>query len=198
MNVKSYIQTESDLSDCSPYRNNAKCALSAHFKKVKILFEDFIEVEVTIFRSEEKNLTCDWFHREALIKINNELRNHPSEMRRVTQLNFEAVPSNIMLDYWLSLPKKSIFLLQDGQTLIAREPQSKHFTSIDDDEDKAISLDDFDILSKIGRGGFSVVYLGINFLCLSVVESCSFYSQEEINRRIFCNEADQERSNSKP
>lgn len=166
MNPRSFINSDSDISEAShPVKTVAKYALSAHFKHLTVIFENALEIEINIFRSEEKNLTIEWLHREIVQKINNELESEPGTYKRVTQIILEASPPNILLDYYLSLPKKSVFPIHDGQVLFARRPQPKQSNTMDDDE-KTPSLDDFEVLSKLGWGKSSTVYLGIDFLSL--------------------------------
>lgn len=130
-------------------------------KTINILFERRIHAQISIPLREEGTLTCAWLHEEVAKQINFELQNKSQNTLEgrssVTELILEASPRNVWLDYWLSLSEKPVHILTDGQTLIAREKMKPAPTMR---QKKEICVKDFDILSKIGWGGFSAVYLG--------------------------------------
>lgn len=140
-------------------------ALSSHFKKIKVIFDGVLEIELSFFRSQEQNLTCEWLHKEIVNKINAKLSSPSDKTTKITAVYLETSPSNIQLDYWLTLPKKSISVLQDGQVLIARKVEENRKFAVDCEEGM-MEITDFKILADIGWGGVSSVYLG-NLLNIS-------------------------------
>ena len=121
-------------------------------RNINVIFEQSVQLQISIPCKEEHKITCVWLRQEISKRINQELQMRPGMKPLSTELILETMPRNILLDYWLSLPQKTVFLLEEGQTLFARRAQPAKQSGLSRTN---VSLKDFEILSKIGWGGFS-------------------------------------------
>lgn len=141
---------------CQPktlYRN----PVTPEFKNINVIFEQSIQISITIPIKEEHKLTCAWLRQEIADRVNEDLQMRPGKKPLCSELTLQAMPQNLLLDYWLSLPNKTVSVLEDDQTLYAKPVQASKQSPV---KSTNVSLQNFDILSKIGWGGFSTVYLG--------------------------------------
>ena len=98
--------------------NCSDSPLSVKYRETKaftIVADNGSKINILIKLSEQENLTCEWLVGEAMKKLaeHNLLKLDPN--RPIVAL--QTLDKHIALDYWLSIPGRSISKLKDGLVL---------------------------------------------------------------------------------
>lgn len=174
-------------------QNLKKIGVATDTKWVIVEYNNQLRIEVSFSRKNQHQLTCAWLFSQVLKQLSEEaLAKH----LLVDFSNFIALKTrsnHVLLDYWLTLPDKPIAPLRDGTVLVPyfRESQSKLLDLMEKDS-SLVTLHDFDIVARIGRGGYSRVYLGnksfsgfllIWYLLVRRKQTGRFYAMKVISKK---------------
>ena len=173
------MQAESSKSS-SPRKNGlskeeipSSKAIQPGQKQIILEYDSDLVVHVVFRKSDDKKLSCEWLLREGLnnLKAIAERKNIKKDFSKVVA--FRTKSMDLLIDYWLTLPKMNLTLIEDGTVLVPyfstkpekpEKPERKsHETiSVDEEEDSSrhARLADFEFLTLLGKGGFSKVFLG--------------------------------------
>lgn len=137
--------------------------LSSHFKVFNIgLLNEAALVDIQVFKSEAHLYTIGWLSEQVKTKL--EIECYSKEI--ICSKNFDSFfilqtkSKQIMYDYLLTIPETTLDKLPDKLELIpfSSTLKSKSFNPLL--KQKKTSISDFEIYAKLGRGGFSTVYVG--------------------------------------
>lgn len=76
-----------------------------------------------------------------------------------TIVSLETKKRSLLLDYYLTIPNKTIEFLQ-GDVELAFYHRTRVAGVLESPIESRISLNDFEVIAKLGSGGFATVYLG--------------------------------------
>ena len=141
MNPKPCVQMLPHEGDVSFEPNNAP----REEIKIEIRIKDKTIMHLKIEKAHSSKLTCEWLLNQVKKKFSSE------SAPRIVGL--KAVPVSLSLDYWLSMPTKTLEVLPSQvvlEPIIARAREAK----------RKVGLQDFEICGMLGKGGYSHVYLG--------------------------------------
>ena len=126
---------------------------------IQIRYGNELSTKIVLDRRSASERTCNWLRYEAERSLNRvDLDGRFStEIKRMVCL--KTVPPFLPLDYWLSLPEKTLDALPDKVLLEPVIAPEKEETQ----EPNKVQLSDFEIYGMIGKGAFAKVYLGNNF-----------------------------------
>lgn len=142
------------------------------YKRVILEYDGDIRVKLIFKRRDALKFTCEWLLQEGLNQLQQiaEKKGIKKDFDRVAA--FKTKSRNYLVDYYLTMPHKSLAFIKDGTVLVPffkRKPAL--LINIDNDETQnkdqdfgvpKASLKDFEIITLLGKGGFSKVYLGNN------------------------------------
>lgn len=122
-------------------------------KNIYIQYTPDLTISILVPSEKSKELTCGWLLKEANERLK-EIDPKVKQYERILAL--QTVDGKFAVDYWLTLPERSLSIIKDGTVLKAFYQQEVRSKS----EEGKISLENFVIESQIGKGAFSNVYLG--------------------------------------
>ena len=136
---------------------------SAHFKTFVIGFlNNAISVEIQVFKSEAHLYTTKWLVEQAKISLEGACANKEITFCKSFEslLTLQTKSKQIVYDYLLTTPEICLDQFPDTVELIPFFSTEK-FQSLNPlFKTKKTSISDFEIYAKLGRGGFSTVYVG--------------------------------------
>lgn len=164
-------------------------------ESMTIIFEYAPEKTFSLkFTPEElKKMTSGELFTDGLTRLLTLLDQNPglSEVIHIESIvSIQTKKRDLMKDYYLTIDDKKIDFLEDNTVLTFYH---KTFVSLTEESpiESRVSLKDFEILAKLGAGGFATVYLGNNtfyFLPFLIVDILS--SEMEEKREILCFKTD--------
>lgn len=155
---KMFHSQEEDLAD------EAEPSLfSTHFKTFIIGFlNDTVSVDIQIFKSEAYLYTVRWLAEQAKTKLEIICTQKEITFCRSFEsiLTLQTKSKQIVYDYLLTIPETCLDKFPDKLELIPYFPTVKLQSLNPFFKLKKTSISDFEIYAKLGRGGFSTVYVG--------------------------------------
>jgi len=121
-------------------------------KTVKVIYDSQLSIKLTIKKSEQESLTCHWLMQEVLRNLQSVSKQKDLKRDFSSFIKLKTQNKNIQLDYWLSLPDKSIAPLPHNITLLPVH-------SITNDRKGPVSQKDFEILTILAEGGSCDVFI---------------------------------------
>jgi len=122
--------------------------ISKEVKTAKLIYDSQLTVKITYKKSEQESLTCGWLLQEALQSLNDLCKEKNLERDFKTLIAFKTKQKNVQLDYWLSLPKKSLCQLPDNAVLLPVHSVQPATQS----RNGQVTQNDFEMLSILGEG----------------------------------------------
>lgn len=119
--------------------------------------EDLV-VKVSFPATEKGLLTCQWLVNETIIKIKEDVRRRNTKFDLANFVGLKTKNKISSLDYWLTLPNKSLSVFEEGLILLPVFAVPKKPRELK--EANQFTKNDFVYELQIGRGGFADVYLG--------------------------------------
>lgn len=163
MASKGKINSEKNLQGGKPHPSPRN-----EMKTIIIEYNDTLKTEISFLRTLQNQLDCGWLFRQAVKQLSEEavVKNVSIDLENIIALRTKS--NNYTLDHWLTFPERSVAPINDGSILVAYIKDTTVSTerrSFNEGDASSVSFKDFDLLAKIGKGGYSRVYLGMNYCC---------------------------------
>lgn len=148
-NLESCQSLEKSDSNFPKKKNAAK-------KIIKITLQKKLKIVIELLFDNATTSTCEWLLKEARRKFEEIDRGgkYRSDISRIVAL--KTTKDNLMLDYMLTQPERTLEILPEKITLQAYVAPATQLGS----QAKKTSLQDFEICGCLGRGSFARIYLG--------------------------------------
>lgn len=126
---------------------------SKDVKIVKINYDSQLTTKISYKKADQESLTCSWLLQEAVRALQAVAKQKNLQYDFTTFIGLKTQNKNIQLDYWLTLPEKTLVALPDTITLRAVHsiPRSTRKGQV--------SQNDFEILSILAEGASCSVYV---------------------------------------
>jgi len=127
--------------------------------EIQIRYRNEISTKIVLERFKANDYTCSWLRREAERSLNRvDLQGRfKTEIARMVAL--KTVPTNLALDYLLTIGEKTLDILPDKILLEPIISPEKVETITNTKEHSKLTLSDFDIIGLLGTGKVSRIYL---------------------------------------
>lgn len=146
-------------------------------RTIIVEYEEGRAIKISIPSSNKETLTCQWLFSEAIAKIREDARKRNIKIDTSKIIALKTKNLMILVDYWLSLPEKSLSVLEDGLVLV---PVYGFSRQVSEQKDfSQLSREDFLYEEQIGKGGFAQVFLGNE--CFFVDGSQTFISKKLVH-----------------
>lgn len=136
--------------------------LAAEYKRIILEYNAEINVTLFIKKSDLSKLSCEWLLEEAKREFKEIAAKKQVKIDVSTIVALRTKLGNHLIDYCLTLPEKTLAMLQDGVMLVPyfnKHPKGSQPQKNEGDIPQA-QLKDFEFLAFLGKGGFGRVYLG--------------------------------------
>ena len=133
----------------------SKSDVDAKHRLIYLKYTDDIQVKLTLNQKDSTEHTTDWLLYEGREKLLSKAQSFGVSFDPETLVTFRTADQKLPIDYWLTLPGKSLDILENKAVLFPFFKEKK-----DPSKKNRIKRRDFEIIKTIGRGGFSKVYLG--------------------------------------
>lgn len=120
-----------------------------------------VKISIPLQRIKQQEYTSQWLLKEAIMALKRQFPKEAATFDNIVAL--QTTNNKYAIDHCLCSPKNSISFLADGIILIPFYKQVKTQGGKNDDSDIAssqVTIDDFVVVTKLGYGAFSNVYLG--------------------------------------
>lgn len=125
-------------------------------KTIKVVYDSQLSVKITVKKSEQESLTCDWLMQEVLKNLVSISKQKKLEIDFSSFIKLKTKTKNVQMDYWLSLPEKSIAPLPHNIVLL---PVHSVETSMSHRKGQ-VCQNDFEVLTILAEGGSCDVFIG--------------------------------------
>lgn len=155
---------------------------SADMKIITVEFNEKVKVDISFQKNSQIQHNCSWLYRQALKMLSEEALSKGMLLDLTNVVAFKTKSNSLMLDYWLTLPDKPLTPIPDGTVLVPYIPEIPPKDSEQSEKDaSSVGLQDFDVLVRIGKGGYSRVFLG-NLFSIHRLKGLTFNQQEKNSR----------------
>lgn len=130
-------------------------------KKFIVECGEDLKVEISFPKSKQGQYDCIWLFGQAIRLLADEAESKSISLDLTNVVALKTKSNSFMLDYWLTLPDKSLTPIPDGTILVPYIGESSPKDPINNGIDaSSVTVQDFDILHRIGKGGYARVFLG--------------------------------------
>lgn len=132
-------------------------------KRILIEYDSEVKVQVAFRKGDEAKHSCEWLLKEGVSNLQAVAEKKKLKKDFSKIVAFTTKSKNYLIDYWVTLPQKNLSIIEDGTVLVPyfkTIPATLSNTETKDDGTLKASLNDFEFITLLGKGGFSQVFLG--------------------------------------
>eukprot|EP00331_Platyophrya_macrostoma_P018553 CAMPEP_0176466680 /NCGR_PEP_ID=MMETSP0127-20121128/38037_1 /TAXON_ID=938130 /ORGANISM="Platyophrya macrostoma, Strain WH" /LENGTH=629 /DNA_ID=CAMNT_0017859895 /DNA_START=57 /DNA_END=1946 /DNA_ORIENTATION=- len=128
-------------------------------RTIIIEYNESLKTEITFQKSAQDQLDCGWLFNQAIKQLSEEAIAKDLKIDLSNIVALKTKSNSFTLDHWLTFHEKSIAPITDGTVLQPYFRDTNQKTRMSDSEASSVTLQDFDLLTKLGKGGYSRVFL---------------------------------------